>query len=133
MWAIIALILFCGVSKTHNELWVDLIELNHVRRENSEFDQIIFWKEYDAPGLNRTEFRTIGFFLMTPENYQKFNKVNNIYIINNHTWRKSDGSQVFSTIKSRLYRESWSNSDPERESVKKHWGGMQPEFWEHFE
>lgn len=119
-WFVKYLLLFGAVhSNVRTEHYVDLIELNHIRNNVSEFDQIILWNEYPAVGLNRSEFRTVGFFVLdrgVSLNIIRRNKSCRV-IINN------------TNIVSPLFRESWSGVDPERESARKHWDGNPPNIF----
>lgn len=115
------LLLVFGLSNPCREVSVDLIELNHISNDTSQFDQIIFWKEYPAVGLNRSEFRTVGFFVLDRET--------NINIIRKNKFCKVGGVKIGSSyiyIVAPLFRETWSMTDPERESARKHWAGNPP-------
>lgn len=127
------LALLFGITGAHDEISVDLIELNHVRRDNCDFDQIIFWKEYPAKGLNLSEFRAIGFHVIG--NYEQLTPIitqkNGFYKVR-HKFQDRCGEKPITVI-SKLYRESWSMDDPERESVRKHWHGECPNFFKYSE
>lgn len=115
------ILLVFGLSNPNTEVPVDLIELNHISNDTSQFDQFIFWKEYPAVGLNRSEFRAVGFLVLDREA--------NINIIRKNKFCKVGGIKVGSSnvyIVAPLFRESWSKKDPERESARKHWAGNPP-------
>jgi hypothetical protein len=113
MWGFLAAV--CLGLSFNNQFNVDLIEYNHVKNKHSEYSQIIFWKEYEAVGLNKTERRAIGWFLVD------LNPVEKNGLLYRVQYKNCD-------IVSRHFRETWSETDPERESTKKHWGGNPPNF-----
>jgi len=128
--SILLLLLAFAITKTDNEICVDLIELNHIRTKTSQFDQIIFWKEYSAAGLNKSEFRAVGFIVLDDDS-----RIRN-YIIKRNGWYKVkythrivDNINNETTMVAKYFRESWSQDDPERDSVRKHWGGNPPELF----
>lgn len=127
---LINILLLLGVTNSHNEIYVDMIELNHIRNKTSEFDQIIFWKEYPTIGLDRSEFRAIGFQVISGNDHFPYIHNQNGYYKVQHKFEINGVARPISVI-SKLYRESWSMTDPERESVRKHWNGDCPIFFKH--
>jgi hypothetical protein len=86
---------------------VDLIELNHFHDKQGRpvYDQVIFW-EFDE--LKRLKVRA---WCMADERLPI--KSNASYCVE---WKESGISR---TITSRLFRESWTQTDPERDDKKR--------------
>lgn len=125
---LIAIILIFGITKPNDEISVDLIELNHISNDSATFDQIIFWKEYPSQGLCRSELRAIGFQVIgTNDPLPLIYKKNGYYKVQ-HKYQNDHGYSI-TTVVSKFYRESWSRTDPERESARKHWGGEPPNIF----
>lgn len=125
---LIIAVLLLGITKPYSEISVNLIELNHIRNDTTSFDQIIFWKEYPSNGLCKTELRAIGFQVIGTNELAPFIHKKNGYYKVQHKVQTDNGYYPI-TVVSQLYRESWSMTDPERESVRKHWNGNCPDFF----
>ena len=105
------------------ELWVDLIEVNHIydKRGEYSFSQIIYWREYPTVGLNRSCLAAVGFQLLT--------KDSPIGTWPSKTTRGYEQTRVIPlprcekrvVIASKYYRESHTQVDPERESKRLFW------------
>jgi hypothetical protein len=95
---------------------VDMIELNHFFDRNGRhiYDQIIFYERVSASG----QFRVRAWCLVEDRESlnrrPQWNATNNMYHVD---WLDSDQS-ILRSIRSRLYRESWSQVDPERRDKK---------------
>jgi hypothetical protein len=112
---------FCGSSGRSLDFGqitetVDLIELNHFydRQGRHIYDQVIFYERLAGNG----EYRVRAWCLV--EDRESLNRrpqwiaSNDMYQVD---WLDSDHG-VLRTIRSRLYRESWSHVDPERQDKK---------------
>ena len=115
------LILLVGNSLKDNTLResTDLIELNHHYDLRGEviFDQIIFWERLPETG----KFRVRAWTLTDYDNKNKrlaleINNSDNIYTV---TYFDID-EKANRRITSRIFRESWTQKDPEREDKKIH-------------
>ena len=93
-----------GVAQEH----VDMIEINHFYdcRGCHVYDQVIFWRR--NPGTLRFE---VGFWTLCDEQDKYPTRLSDGLI---HC-RWQDGQQ-FRDVRSRLLRESWTQTDPEREN-----------------
>ena len=97
---------------------VDCIELNHFydHRGRLVYDQVIFYEP--TPATGRFQVRA---WCLTDDS----ESLNRRPILNHSTglyqadWYDTD-KRLQRTITSRLYRESWSQIDPERENKKSH-------------
>lgn len=87
---------------------VDCIELNHYHDKQGKlvYDQIVFWKANPSDGRF-----VVRAWCMANDDCRPLT-VNGIYKV---VWR--DGNLV-RYVSSRLYRESWTQIDPERENKK---------------
>lgn len=109
------LLVFClygiGLDSRIIDEEVSLIEYNHVYNKNNShcFDQVIFYHYHAETG----KFHVRGFFLIRAD------RSNKPPLSDRRGWyhvEYIDESQgVLRKIKSKLYKESWSTSDPEQE------------------
>jgi len=93
---------------------VDLIELNHKYDKEGRhvFDQVIYWER--APGNGKYYVRAWHIVTDKPEHYPIKNYISDIWEVN---WYDSD-ARLHRKIRSRLYRESWTQNDPEIDNKK---------------
>lgn len=117
--SLILSLLFAGIkfdSTVHTH--VDLIELNHFydAKGNPVYDQVIFWE--CAPETGRFQVRqwTLADDREFPDRRPIKNYATGLYQVD---WYDVDKG-CRRKITSNLYRESWSQSDPEREDKKFH-------------
>jgi len=111
---LLLLIFFFESSRRDVVIRCDVIEENHKYDERgiSSFTQIIFWKEYPAIGLDRTELRSCGFRILD-EGEIRFGPKYCSY------FRRETGFKNIIEVRAPIYRESWSKIDPESVSKRK--------------
>lgn len=114
IWLIALLSIPLGVA-THEH--VDLIELNnyHDSRGHLVFSQVIFYER--NPGNGRFQVRA---WCMVDDrellNRRPLRNINGLYVCE----LNDSNERLTRRIVSRLFRESWSMVDPEREDKRKH-------------
>ena len=124
IYAILFLLLGVRAPSFYTEENVDLIELNHFYdiKGGHVYDQVIFYELDPATG----KF-FVRAWCLTEDNHTAGTSENR-RPIKNHTndlyevyWTDTSHSKpIKRKIKSRLYRESWTQTDPERENKKIH-------------
>lgn len=115
---ILILILLLGSFKgpfVHNSC--DLIELNHNYDKNGKhvYDQVIFWRR--KPENGKYEVCEWGLIeeRESPTRRPAQNVVSGLWEV----YYKRDGERSAIIVTSKMFRESWSTIDPERENKKK--------------
>jgi len=116
-------ILLLAIAATSSSFieYVDLIELNHFHdhRGRLVYDQVIFYERTPTTG----RFQVRSWCLANDEQPNRRpvkNETSGLYQVD---WFDTD-QQTLRKITSRLYRESWSQVDPERENKKVHPDGL---------
>lgn len=123
IWTIFFLIFGIRGPSLYLEENVDLIELNHFYdiKGSHVYDQVIFYESDPATG----KF-FVRAWCLAEDSYSKENNWENRRPIRNYTndlyevyWNDTSSSKVVRRkITSRLYRESWTQTDPERTNKK---------------
>jgi len=114
------IIFFVFITDTPKHLVIccDVLEESHIYDKRGEliFTQVIFWKEHPAVGLNRTRFYPYGFRML--DGYKSIEKRDGgyRYFADNEEYQKGRIE-----VRAPIYRESWSQSDPEAASRKILW------------
>lgn len=119
---IVFALLICLVSNTFGKHeaaeYVDLIELNHQydTRGRLVFDQVIFWERTPEQG----RFQVRAWCMVDDRELLNRrpvkNEVNGMYQVDSY----DADIRLRRTITSRLFRESWTQLDPERDNKKVH-------------
>lgn len=105
----------CGVDLDKDSRIIDeevsLIEYNHVYNKNNSqcFDQVIFYHCHAETG----EFHVRGFFLVRADSSNKppLSNGRGWYVVE----YVDDHQKILRRIKSKIYKETWTTSDPEQE------------------
>ena len=114
----IALLLCVAITSLNRTESVDLIELNHQYDKQGRlvFDQVVFWER--TPTTGRFQVRT---WCMVDDR-EELNRrpikseATGLWVVD---WKDTD-KRVIRSISSRLFRESWTQNDPERDDKKHH-------------
>lgn len=115
MKSLFLILAFCGVGGGLPPITqsTDMVELNHKYSEqgNHTFSQVIFWERIPATG----KYRVRDWVLVEMQE-----SLNRIPIRRNGVWETAfvrDG--IYYDVRSNLFRESWTQTDPEIEDAKK--------------
>ena len=104
-----------GDLATRDTVVVDVIELNHFHRKDGDhgFDQVILWRVEPATG----KLQSVGWRLwyQGPDQIQSVGK--RVKIIGS-----PDGRPMTAYL-APIFRETWSQTDPEKEAAMHRWGG----------
>jgi len=117
----IILVLICSNTIKYQDIaeeLADMIELNHKYDDKGihTFDQIIYWHRRPENGKYCVRAWHIVGAYDSQDTYPVYNHKSNLYIVN---WYDRD-ARLHRIIKSRIYRETWTHNDPEKDD-KKHW------------
>lgn len=124
----LALALLAGITYKSDPkvIWVDVIELNHfMPKAKHAFTQVIFWNEH-LSGLNQSHLHSYGFVIIRDGDtvtHEPVRKPGNIW-----EFRYQNGIHWF-TVRSRIFHETWTETDPEAIDRSKFWGGNSPNLF----
>jgi hypothetical protein len=129
------MLLFCfgNVTLPDKDVYVDMLECNHVHNKNGEyvFTQVILWAEFPSEGIKK-EYRAVDWIMINEkEKNSPPIKKGKLWTTQKKCYYK--GKEYAVNVHAPIYKESWTMDDPERVSNSKHYGGdkqhLKPELF----
>lgn len=112
-------------SNTNKIIYCDTIEENNYydQKGGYVYTQIIFWKKFQVPGLNKVELHTVGFRMVGPNK-----KIERCGKYCKYVAYEEDIRDFLIEVRAPIYKESWTQIDPELMDKRSYWAKIGSEF-----